>query len=220
MRSADLVLFVDHVSNELDLACALKHVAWQRFGMEIAIESLKSNLSTTLDQWETRAIAVPSFSSRHDSGVQEILSRWTDVRIVNLDLSWRVGADDHDDLEQAIRLIRHRLAVRRMWREQQRVADRLGQLAGATPDPQLDAGAIDRAIAQFLADAESGEHRRRPVDAREELGVVVRADVAVGDPRARGPGPDAREQVADAGCGQTREHIAFLPYCGGFARLN
>ena len=98
MRSADLVLFVDHVSNELDLACALKHVAWQRFGMEIAIESLKSNLSTTLDQWETRAIAVPSFSSRHDSGVQEILSRWTDVRIVNLDLSWRVGADDHDDL--------------------------------------------------------------------------------------------------------------------------
>lgn len=97
MRTADMVLFVDNISNELDLACALKHVAWQRFGMEIAIESLKSNLSTTLEQWETRAIAVPSFSSRHDSGVREILSRWTDVRIVNLDLSWRVGADDHDD---------------------------------------------------------------------------------------------------------------------------
>jgi hypothetical protein len=93
-----MVLFVDNVSNELDLACALKHVAWERFGMEIAIESLKSNLSTTLEQWETRAIAVPSFSSRHDSGVQEILNRWTDVRIVNLDLSWRVGADDHDDI--------------------------------------------------------------------------------------------------------------------------
>ena len=41
------------------------------------------------------------------------------------------------------------------------------------------------------------EHRRGPVDAREELGVVVLPQIAVGDRLARRPGAGPREQVTD-----------------------
>ena len=41
------------------------------------------------------------------------------------------------------------------------------------------------------------EHRRGPVDAGEELGVVVLPQIAVGDRLARRPGAGPREQVTD-----------------------
>lgn len=94
MQPIDLVLFVDDIANELDLACALKYLAWQRFGMCIAVASLRDNLSTTLQQWKPRAVAVPSFSSRQDPELREILAHWSEVRILNLELVQGAISDD------------------------------------------------------------------------------------------------------------------------------
>ncbi|MBM4002647.1 MAG: hypothetical protein FJ295_05065 [Planctomycetes bacterium] len=84
MRQADVVLFVEHVSRELDIACVIRHLAWQRFGMEVGVASLTQGLEQTLRGTPPSVIAVPYFYSRRDMGIREILMRWPGVRVVNL----------------------------------------------------------------------------------------------------------------------------------------
>ncbi len=84
MQPVDVVLFVEHVARELDIACAIRHLAWQRFGMEVAVESLTHDLDATLRRWQPSAVAVPYFYSRQDMGLHTILERWPGVRAVNL----------------------------------------------------------------------------------------------------------------------------------------
>ena len=69
MQPVDVVLFVEHVARELDIACAIRHLAWERFGMQVAIESLTVGLEATLRRWKPNAIAVPYFYSRQDMGL-------------------------------------------------------------------------------------------------------------------------------------------------------
>lgn len=84
MQPVDVVLFVEHVARELDIACAIRHLSWQRFGMEVAIESLTSGLEATLRRWHPTVICVPYFYSRQDMGLHAILESWPGVRAVNL----------------------------------------------------------------------------------------------------------------------------------------
>ncbi len=79
----EIVYCIEHVARELDIACAVRHLARARYGLHVDVLVLARNLEAALAQRNPAVVAVPFFRSRGDYGVQTVLRRCPGVPIVN-----------------------------------------------------------------------------------------------------------------------------------------
>jgi surface carbohydrate biosynthesis protein len=84
--NVDVLIFIEHVARELDIACALKHLAAQRHGLEVAIASINWDLGRTLRRAAPRVVAIPYCYSAlpEDPGLHQMLTAWPRAVYVNL----------------------------------------------------------------------------------------------------------------------------------------
>jgi surface carbohydrate biosynthesis protein len=66
MTRVDVVLLYEHIARELDVACAVKHLARARHGLRVEIVQYAAGLVRALDRWRPRVIALNVFYTERD----------------------------------------------------------------------------------------------------------------------------------------------------------
>jgi hypothetical protein len=72
------------VARELDIACAVKHLAMQRYGLSVEISSMIYDLGRTLRMFEPQVAAIPYCLYIDHVPIPSLLNSWPDVVILNL----------------------------------------------------------------------------------------------------------------------------------------
>jgi len=83
-KRAGIVLFVEHVVRELDVACAVKYLAGRRHGLAVEIASIAMYLPRTLERYQPRVVVVPYCYAASNFGLRDILPVWPEAVYVNL----------------------------------------------------------------------------------------------------------------------------------------
>ena len=83
-KRTDIVLFVEHVVRELDVACAVKYLADGRHGLAVEIASIAMHLPRTLERHQPRVVVVPYCYAASNFGLRDILPVWPGAVYVNL----------------------------------------------------------------------------------------------------------------------------------------
>lgn len=83
-RNVDILLFVEHVVRELDIACAIKYLLDKRHGVSLEIASIVFDLENTLERWQPQVVALPFCLGANTYGIRRILPVWNDAVYVNL----------------------------------------------------------------------------------------------------------------------------------------
>jgi len=86
MRDVDVVWLVEHVARELDVACAVRYLAEQRYGLTVEILPLTRNAKEVCAEYRPRVVAIPYAYNATSAGVGNFLSHWREPVYVNL--SW------------------------------------------------------------------------------------------------------------------------------------
>ncbi len=60
MEDLDVIIFYEHVARELDVACAIKAIAEQHYGLRVEFEHWPSGLSRALRRYRPKIVAMPS----------------------------------------------------------------------------------------------------------------------------------------------------------------
>lgn len=84
MERIDVLIFVEHVARELDIACAIRHRLQQDHGLRVEIASYCHSLPETLGRYRPSVVVVPYCYSREDAGMWQVWRRWRDFKVVNL----------------------------------------------------------------------------------------------------------------------------------------
>ena len=84
MKSVDVLYLVEHVARELDLACAVAHLAARSHGLSVEIRSLPFGAQAGFGRIEPALVVVPYFGSRADFGIEAVLRAFPRARVVNL----------------------------------------------------------------------------------------------------------------------------------------
>ena len=58
-KNVDILLFVEHVARELDVACAVKYLAGARYNLNVEIASTVYDIDRTLKLFKPEVVAVP-----------------------------------------------------------------------------------------------------------------------------------------------------------------
>jgi surface carbohydrate biosynthesis protein len=85
-QKIDLMIFIEHVARELDIATALKYHIINRYGLSVEIASIVAahGRKEALKKFEPRVAALPFFYSTTKPGPQDILLTYPHVLCVNL----------------------------------------------------------------------------------------------------------------------------------------
>ena len=83
-KSTDIVLFVEHVARELDIACAIKHLAGKRQGLSVELSSIVSDRKRALTRYDPGVVALPFCWGTSSVPIWDILMAWPDAVFVNL----------------------------------------------------------------------------------------------------------------------------------------
>ena len=83
-REIDVLVLVEHAARELDIACALRHLARTQHGLRLEVASLVFGRDRTLRAYQPRVVAAPYFYSAKDWGTREFLAGFGGVTWVNL----------------------------------------------------------------------------------------------------------------------------------------
>jgi surface carbohydrate biosynthesis protein len=85
-RTVDLLLLVEHVARELDIACVVKYLMNERHGVTVEIASLLflHGFQKTLARYEPGVVAMPFFYSATDHGPINVIKGWPNAVHVNL----------------------------------------------------------------------------------------------------------------------------------------
>jgi len=85
-QKIDLMIFIEHVARELDIATALKYLIINRYGLSVEIASIVAahGRKEALNKFEPRVAALPFFYSTTAPGPQDILLTYPHVLCVNL----------------------------------------------------------------------------------------------------------------------------------------
>ena len=85
-QKIDLMIFIEHVARELDIASALKYLITNRYGLSVEIASIVAGhgRKEALKKFEPRVAALPFFYSTTAPGPQDILLTYPHVLCVNL----------------------------------------------------------------------------------------------------------------------------------------
>ena len=86
MEKIDVLIFIEHVARELDLACTLSHHLEVNAGLKVEIASYCHDLEQTLSSYQPRVVVVPYCYSQDDAGMRDVRFRFRDFKVVNLAL--------------------------------------------------------------------------------------------------------------------------------------
>jgi len=91
MKTVDILYFIEHAARELDIACAVKHLALTRYGVSIEIRSIVLDLEATLAQFSPRVVVLPYCVSIKGQNLEKIVSYWPDAVYLNLSFEQLLG---------------------------------------------------------------------------------------------------------------------------------
>ena len=84
-RNVDILMIIEHVARELDIACAVKHWVESRHGLSLELASYSFCVEKTLMTWNPRVIAVPvSFTGMSDPFLGRCVPVFPDAQYVDL----------------------------------------------------------------------------------------------------------------------------------------
>ena len=83
-KHVDVLLFVEHVARELDVACAVKYLACARYNLNVEIASTVFDIDRTLKIFKPEIVAVPYCIGIISSPIDQLLREWPDAVYVNL----------------------------------------------------------------------------------------------------------------------------------------
>jgi surface carbohydrate biosynthesis protein len=83
-KQVDVLLFVEHVARELDIACAIKYLANHRYSMTVEVASMMFDIRRTLDRLQPQVVAIPYCFAITSFNVPSLLSVWPCAKYVNL----------------------------------------------------------------------------------------------------------------------------------------
>jgi len=84
-QQINILLFVEHIARELDVACVVQYLLGKRHGLCAEIASVAYNLPETLKKYRSpRVIVTPYCYSAADLGIRDILPTWPSATFVNL----------------------------------------------------------------------------------------------------------------------------------------
>jgi surface carbohydrate biosynthesis protein len=83
-KPIDVLLFIEHVARELDIACAVKYLAQQRHGLRVEIASIIFDVKETREQFEPIVVATPYCFAITSLNIAGFLKVWPDANYVNL----------------------------------------------------------------------------------------------------------------------------------------
>jgi surface carbohydrate biosynthesis protein len=84
MTQPDVVVCIEHVARELDIACALRSLARARHGLSVDVLVMAQDLEAALAIRRPQVAVVPFCCCRQDFGVRNLLRRCPGVPVVNL----------------------------------------------------------------------------------------------------------------------------------------
>jgi len=84
VKQPDIVVCIEHVAREFHLACAIRYLARARYGLAVQVLSLSQDLEAALANLRPHVVTVPFCRSRQDFGIETILERCPQARLVNL----------------------------------------------------------------------------------------------------------------------------------------
>ncbi|MFV2068432.1 MAG: hypothetical protein ACC645_15790 [Pirellulales bacterium] len=83
MRQPDILIFVEHVARELEIACLIRHLA-ARAGVDVTVASIHYDLHTAIARYRPALIATPCFASAADANLGHLVSAFPGATYVNL----------------------------------------------------------------------------------------------------------------------------------------
>ena len=85
-QPVDVLLFVEYVARELDIACAVKYLAAEQHQVTVEIAAVSWDLAATLRRYHPKVVAVPYCYSAlpEDPGVHQMLTAWPGAVYLNL----------------------------------------------------------------------------------------------------------------------------------------
>ena len=83
-QSCDIIIFVEHVVRELDIACILKYLIYERYGINVIIASIVDDLDDTIIEYLPKIVVTPFFYSANDYGIEKMIAKWNDITFINL----------------------------------------------------------------------------------------------------------------------------------------
>ncbi len=84
MSRPEILYFIEHVARELDIACAVRHLARERHDVDVRVASLVFDRHEAVAQCQPQLITVPFFYSQADFGIRDLLLGRPGVPFVNL----------------------------------------------------------------------------------------------------------------------------------------
>ncbi|MEA3352073.1 MAG: hypothetical protein U9Q82_15820 [Chloroflexota bacterium] len=91
IKSVDILYFIEHTARELDIACAVKYLAQNKYNLRVEICSIAVGLGDTLARYQPEVVALPYCVSVHDLGLAQIVSHWPRARYINLSFEQLLG---------------------------------------------------------------------------------------------------------------------------------
>ncbi len=91
MKSIDILLFVEHVARELDIACAVKAMIERDSPLSIEIASIRHGIEETLGSYQPRIVTLPYCVTLFEGGLDDIVARWPQAEYVSLSYEQVLG---------------------------------------------------------------------------------------------------------------------------------
>ena len=86
MKNLSIFWLVEHVARELDVACAVRHLARQRHGVDLEIRNLYYHAKELMQKADPQIVILPFFYTTTDLAYDDFIATWPDARYFNL--SW------------------------------------------------------------------------------------------------------------------------------------
>jgi surface carbohydrate biosynthesis protein len=85
-KTVDILLFVEHVARELDIACVLKHILARDYGIALEIASYVYDRDAAVQKWDPFVVAISvSFMGMQSPFLSEVIRGFPDAVFVDLE---------------------------------------------------------------------------------------------------------------------------------------
>jgi hypothetical protein len=84
MREVDVVILIEHVARELDVACAVKHLLESHHDLSVEVLSVQTAAPWAVRNLDPRIAVVPFCMRVNEAYTKDFLRRWPGVLILNL----------------------------------------------------------------------------------------------------------------------------------------
>ena len=76
MKKIDVLLLIEHIAREMDVACAVKCLAEARYGLGIEIRHIYLHARENMKNYQPRIVILPFFYNSKDLAIDDYVKRW------------------------------------------------------------------------------------------------------------------------------------------------